>query len=223
MKAKYSKERNEIRELPPSAYVSGDMIIPDITHPLGKGWNQPKTADIFIDDSSAFMSEKVLEALLEYSASIPTGVYEGKIWKAQAGDRWYLKWFGFAVDPNKCSINIREIHVAKIILCSPEAKQIWEDGREVEEGKDFRIDFQFMSTPDYDFKWQSCSEEDYKMTNPKYKRTMAIPAIKDEQDELWEEVKTKINDVMWHEACENDEAAEEKMNEIKQTYSLTRK
>lgn len=120
---KYSKERNEIRELPP----------PEPEYPRG---------DTLVWDRDQFR---------------------------EAHSKW-----------REAVKNLRTL------LCSPEAKQIWENDKIVEEGKDFRIDFQFMSTPDYDFKWQSCSEEDYKMTNPKYKRTMAIPlpAIKDEQEKI---------------------------------------
>jgi hypothetical protein len=67
------------------------------------------------------MDKATFEELEEYSCSFPTGVYEGKMWKRHDGsfDRafiarggepvWLLMWFGPSDDPNKCSINSREI------------------------------------------------------------------------------------------------------------------
>lgn len=87
-------------------YVS----IPKITHPLGKHWDQPKTSDITLINDFALMSENTLKKLGEYSASMPTGVYEGKMWKCQSKGIWYLRWFSYK-DEKYCSTNNREIRI----------------------------------------------------------------------------------------------------------------
>lgn len=95
--------------------------IPPITDPLGRHWDQPSPASILIDDTHALMDRATCEMLSEYSCSIPSGVYEGKMWKRHDGiyDRrfiasggrptWLLMWFGPSPDPSKCSINSRRI------------------------------------------------------------------------------------------------------------------
>jgi len=96
--------------------------IPPMTHPLSKAWNQPDTKFIEITDEYAIMSQKTFNALMNYSHSQPSGVYEGKMWKSEVRyskqnfalrqtfyDKWYLKWYGFSADPDCCSNNKREI------------------------------------------------------------------------------------------------------------------
>lgn len=93
--------------------------IPPITDPLGRAWDQPSVADMLLDDKHALMTSKTFESLHEYSYSIPTGVYEGKMWKSCPGKFyrncpdgvWYLLWFGHSNDPNYVSNNQREIIV----------------------------------------------------------------------------------------------------------------
>jgi len=48
-----------------------------------------------------------------YTASQPSGVYAGKMWKAryESERRWWLLWFGVHVDPKYCTKNYREIIV----------------------------------------------------------------------------------------------------------------
>jgi len=92
-------------------------MIPDITHPLGKNIVQPDKNKIVIDETHAIMSTKILNQLSEYSSSIPTGVYEGKMWKCN--DRkggWLLCWFGPSKDPTMCSINNRKIIIDDLII-----------------------------------------------------------------------------------------------------------
>lgn len=54
--------------------------IPPMTHPLSRHWRQPSTSAILIDDVNAVMDVDTLGALPEYSCSLPTGAYEGKMW-----------------------------------------------------------------------------------------------------------------------------------------------
>ena len=95
--------------------------IPLITDPMGRGWSQPDRREIVIDDTSALMTRRVFNQLHEYSASFPSGVYPGKMWKRHDGgfDRqfrarggkptWKLVWFGNHPDPKLVSNNFRAI------------------------------------------------------------------------------------------------------------------
>ena len=80
--------------------MNGEKIIPPITDPLGKNWKQPNRRHIEITNIHAFMSEQTFNELKEYSISIPTGRYEGKMWKGLANGEWYLVWFDTDEDPN---------------------------------------------------------------------------------------------------------------------------
>ena len=69
------------------------MRIPECVHPLSKHWDQPKNTEIEVDDTHALMSEESFEGLKEYSISVPTGVYAGKMWRAQRYNEWRLCWY----------------------------------------------------------------------------------------------------------------------------------
>lgn len=84
--------------------------IPPMTDPLGKHWQQPSADSILIDDSHAIMDSKAFDALADYSSSVPSGVYPGKMWKAISSDgRKFLRWYGIADDLRLCTCNQREI------------------------------------------------------------------------------------------------------------------
>lgn len=93
--------------------------IPPITDPMGKHWKQPPTGSIGVTDTQAHMSRATFDQLAEYSASNPTGVYDGKMWRRHDGafDRkcppenrkWLLCWYGPATEPKMCTIHQREI------------------------------------------------------------------------------------------------------------------
>lgn len=84
-------------------------IIPEMTHPFGRYWEQPDKEDILIDGTYAAMSDKTFKKLKEYSCTNPTGVYEGKMWKAMMYGEWYLRWYDISEDPNCCSHKQRKI------------------------------------------------------------------------------------------------------------------
>ena len=86
----------------------GMAAIPDCVHPWCKQWNQPSNTEIEVDKHSALMSKEAFNKLLEYSMSFPTGVYEGKMWKAHVGSQWLLRWYE-NIDDNKCAIRSRVI------------------------------------------------------------------------------------------------------------------
>lgn len=93
-------------------------FIPDMVHPLSKGrLQQPNREDLTIDDESVIMNTKSFKMLAEYSTSVPSGVYEGKMWKAHKykeidGEKvwdWYLLWFGLSEKEGMCSNQMRKI------------------------------------------------------------------------------------------------------------------
>jgi hypothetical protein len=96
-------------------------VIPPMTHPYGAYWDQPPTSEIILDDTHALMTRRTFEQLPEYSASKPTGVYEGKMWRRHDGafDQefrarggkpiWLLCWYGIDENPDFVSNNSRKI------------------------------------------------------------------------------------------------------------------
>lgn len=85
--------------------VAKTHIIPPITEPMGRHWDQPSRFDIEIDATHALMSKSAFDKLHDYSCSTPTGVYPGKMWKCHWGiyvpearrsfePYWILRWFG---------------------------------------------------------------------------------------------------------------------------------
>lgn len=88
-----------------------------MTDPMGKYWNQPKTEDILIDDTHAVVTADTFDQLANYSHSIPTGVYPGKMWKCAGKDGdiifWWLRWYGISDKPNHCSFNERIILILR--------------------------------------------------------------------------------------------------------------
>jgi hypothetical protein len=85
--------------------TENNNIIPPITNPLGVYWKQPPTDSILLDDTHALMDVETFKNLSNYECSIPSGVYEGKMWRRGMD----LIWFGPSADPDKCSINVRGI------------------------------------------------------------------------------------------------------------------
>lgn len=99
----------------PEGVQLGSKVIPEITHELGKHWEQPHRDMMMINDTEVYMRLGTFESLKDYSRSQPSGVYEGKMWKSQVyidNDTvltWILRWFGTSEDPNMCSNHWRRI------------------------------------------------------------------------------------------------------------------
>lgn len=94
--------------------------LPALDSPFSaNAWPQPPREAILIDDKHALMTRATFEQLAEYSASRPSGVYPGKLWRRHDGlfdpkcppqrRRWLFCWYGTSDDPTKCSINYREV------------------------------------------------------------------------------------------------------------------
>lgn len=88
--------------------------LPQMTHPLSRAWDQPFADQMAVYDDIAIMDRSTLVQLHKYSASIPTGVYDGKMWRcANGAEKWLLCWYGPSEDPDKCSINRRPIRLIR--------------------------------------------------------------------------------------------------------------
>lgn len=87
----------------------GENIIPKITDKRGMLWKQPHRRYIEIDEEYALMTKQTFEGLREYSVTIPSGEYEGKMWKANRGGIWYLYWYDHDDNPSMIKIERREI------------------------------------------------------------------------------------------------------------------
>lgn len=91
-------------------------LIPPITDPLGRSWDQPSRFLIEVDETHALMSQAVLDRLKDYSCSMPSGVYPGKMWKCRVNyydesKGWLLRWYGLHPDPAYVSNHQRRILV----------------------------------------------------------------------------------------------------------------
>lgn len=86
-----------------------------MTHPLSIYWDQPEVDNILIDSDCAMISEDDFKKLHEYSTSIPTGMYEGKMWKSKVvikdEEMWYLCWYENDMIPERVHINSRKLVV----------------------------------------------------------------------------------------------------------------
>lgn len=88
-----------------------ENIIPKITDPMGKYWDQPSSSDIAIDNSIAVMTNDSFQRLANYSATLPSGTYAGKMWKCQTNNGWLLVWYGIPTG-DRIPIHTREIVIS---------------------------------------------------------------------------------------------------------------
>ena len=90
-------------------------LIPEITHPLGRYWDQPDSDNFIFQKDRILIKEVDFNKLKEYFTSIPTGAYIGKMWKRHIitdfGEEWYLCWYGEHPEPGILSINTIKIKV----------------------------------------------------------------------------------------------------------------
>lgn len=86
------------------------MEIPEMTHPLREQWAQPGRDKIRFLHGNAVVSVETFKALKEYSATFPSGVYAGKMWRREylkgSETRHLLLWYSDTKDkPGYCDIN----------------------------------------------------------------------------------------------------------------------
>lgn len=95
--------------------------VPPMTDPLGLHWAQPHPTHFLFDDTHVVMKRRHFDQLRNYSASYPTGVYEGKMWKAEVAymdrqclpaSKWFLCWYNDLRQSDRtAAIQTREILV----------------------------------------------------------------------------------------------------------------
>lgn len=96
---------------------TADILIPPITHHLGKKWRQPDTKEILMDvfggEENFIMTEAILAKIQRYDSSIPSAVYEGKMWVSVFdGCNFTLKWFQNKTNTDdRCDIKCRKIRI----------------------------------------------------------------------------------------------------------------
>jgi len=85
-------------------------MIPEMTDPMGRHWRQP--ADIraaLMDDKHVLLTRHQIDELPDYSRSYPSGTYNGKCWKREGEECWYLCWYQPHPMPGKIGIGYRII------------------------------------------------------------------------------------------------------------------
>jgi hypothetical protein len=95
--------------------------VPPITHPMGKHWDQPDPHAFEWHEDRVVMTREQFKALHDYSCSLPSGVYDGKMWRLTSHHgtsvpmnerRCFLRWFAPSDDPNQCSIHSLPLVIA---------------------------------------------------------------------------------------------------------------
>lgn len=76
---------------------------------------------MLVTDDEVFVSARDFDRLPEYSTSIPTGVYVGKVWKARRGEGWMLGTFEDHDPPDPEFVMTR---FRKLTIETPRAHQI---------------------------------------------------------------------------------------------------
>jgi hypothetical protein len=85
-------------------------MIPPITDPLGRYWNQPTDIrEAPMDDTHVLLTARQIDGLCEYSSSYPSGTYDGKCWLRANGDTRWLCWYHPHPQPGKIGIGSRII------------------------------------------------------------------------------------------------------------------
>jgi len=90
--------------------------IPAMIDPLSKYWEQPDHKKLTFQTDRVLMTKETINDLKEYSTSIPTGAYIGKMWKLKDKKGWTLCWYGKHSNPDFVSINympIKEVWTSK--------------------------------------------------------------------------------------------------------------
>jgi hypothetical protein len=97
--------------------------VPPMTDPYGEYWSQPDPNTFLFDDTHVLMTRDQLRELPEYTITLPTGTYVGKMWRSYSGrvkhvadarvqiekDAWMLCWYEDCEDPTRIAIKRRTI------------------------------------------------------------------------------------------------------------------
>ncbi len=87
--------------------------IPEMIHPMGKHWTQPKDIrSAQMDEVYVRLTEKQVAQLPVYDSSYPSGCYDGKCWLRHGeGHVQWLCWYHPHAEPGKIGIDHRVIIV----------------------------------------------------------------------------------------------------------------
>ncbi len=104
----------------------------------------------------------------------------------------------------------------------PDLKAIWKEGQEVEEGKDYTLEYLLSML---NGEWQVIDKaiyEYYKGRQDGVEFLVTAVPVKEESEDVWEELDEKIGDILFESngRCDGNEAI---MMFLKSKYTLTRK
>lgn len=89
-------------------------VIPAMTDPLGKYWNQPRDIrEALMDDTHVLLTRDQVNFLEEYDRSYPSGTYDGKCWLRTNGGTTWLCWYHPHSTPGKIGIGHREVLIVE--------------------------------------------------------------------------------------------------------------
>lgn len=83
--------------------------VPPITDRRGNAWKQPNPKEFAFDEHNDYvlMTFKQFEQLREFSETIPTSIYSGKMWRgSDDGQTWFLHWWD---ESQRTKHHLREI------------------------------------------------------------------------------------------------------------------
>jgi hypothetical protein len=98
------------------------MTIPEMTHPLGKHWEQPDKSEIKFSFGVAWVSEATFKKLASYDVTFPSGVYEGKMWRRKYSvrsgvggfiDKHLLMWYDKSDKEGHCDVKCIDLMIDK--------------------------------------------------------------------------------------------------------------
>ncbi len=100
--------------------------IPQLVDPMGRYYRQPHRNEIdFRKGGVAWMKLHTFNLLPEYSSTLPSGVYAGKMWKrhdgvhhlrSKAKPEWLLCWYADIEGTDRCSVEYRPIKLFDALI-----------------------------------------------------------------------------------------------------------
>lgn len=86
--------------------------------------SRPADHEWLLGEETCTITPAAFDGLLEYSATIPTGVYIGKVWRRRDADGWWLGEYTEHEDPKKAGIRWRRLVVVEVLSSLPPTKRM---------------------------------------------------------------------------------------------------
>jgi hypothetical protein len=105
----------------------------------------------------------------------------------------------------------------------PDLKAIWKEGQEVEEGKDYTLEYLLSML---NGEWQVIDKaiyEYYKGRQDGVEFLVTAVPVKEESEDVWEEAYNKFAEIKWYRDAEDHERAAKLEEEAKFRFQITRK